>query len=144
MSFDLKISNGDLSISSTGDFAIVTDTPKLEQDVLKIVSTPLNGNPFFPGYGSVLSKSSIGDIIDFQFTSSFITSNITNALQILQTYQSLQLSSGQKVTAAELLAAVKSVQVYENPDDPRYYQVSINILSKALTVVSPTFTLGPN
>ena len=39
MSFDIKISQGDLAIGSDGDLARVEDTDKLVQDVLKILMT---------------------------------------------------------------------------------------------------------
>lgn len=143
MSFDLKISNGDFVISSTGDLKTVIDNEKLNQDTLKVLSTPLNSNPFFPWYGCGISKSNIGNPNDFQFFSSFVTSQIHSSLTILQQLQSVQLSTGQKVTAGELLAAIKQVQVIENQTDSRYYRVTISELTKALNVINSNFDIGP-
>lgn len=142
MSFDLKISNGDLSIGNNGDLSVVENTEKLIQDIYKIILTPMGANKSFPGYGTML-KASIGSLQDLQFISSFTSSQIATALATLQKLQTIQASLGQKVTAAETLAALKDVQVQQHPIDPRLYRVSIQAISKALTNVSPTFNVTP-
>lgn len=142
MSFDLKVMNGDLQISSTGDLQTVENTEKLIQDILKIVTTPVGGNPFFPWYGSPISTSLIGSSLDFQFVSSLASDQIRSALQTLQKYQSAQASSGQKITAAEMLAAVQQVKVERNQTDPRYFRVVIKALTKALTPATTSFDVG--
>ena len=51
MSYDLKLENGDLRISNTGDLILVIDNEKLLQDAIKILITPLGGNKTHPWYG---------------------------------------------------------------------------------------------
>ncbi len=41
MSFDLKLDNGDLRISNTGDITTIRDNEKLLQDAMKILITPV-------------------------------------------------------------------------------------------------------
>lgn len=143
MSFDLKIKNGDLQISSTGDLQKVENTEKLIQDILKIVTTPIGGNPFFPWYGSPISNSLIGNPFSFQFVGSMASNQIRQALETLQKWQSAQTSAGQTVTPAELLAAVEEVKVERNQADPRYYRVVIKALTKAFTPANTSFDLDP-
>lgn len=133
MSFDLKIKNGDLHISSTGDLQKVQDTEKLIQDILKIVTTPLGSNPFFPWYGSSVSSSLIGNPFSFQFVGNLASSQIRESLETLQKWQNVQTSSGQSVTPYELLAAIQEVKVERNQIDPRYFRIVIKALTKALT-----------
>lgn len=141
MSFDLRIKNGDLQISSTGDLQKVEDTEKLIQDILKILSIPLGGNPSFPWYGSSISTSLIGNPFNFQFTSSLTSAQIRDALEILQKLQNIQ-AGRQAVSPAELLAAIQEVRVERNQTDPRYFRVVIKALTKALTSVSTSFDVG--
>lgn len=142
MSFDLKIKNGDLQISSTGDLQKVQDTEKLIQDILKIVTTPLGGNPFFPWYGSSISSSLIGNPFSFQFVGNLASSQIRESLETLQKWQTAQTSSGQSVTPYELLAAIQEVKVERNQTDPRYFRVVIKALTKALTPANTALDIG--
>lgn len=142
MSFDLKIKNGDLQISSTGDLQKVQDTEKLIQDILKIVTTPMGGNPFFPWYGSSMNSSLIGNSFNFQFVGNIASSQIRESIETLQKWQGIQAGSGQTVSPAELLAAIKEVKVERNQVDPRYFRVVIKALTKALTDASTAFDVG--
>lgn len=137
MSFDLKISNRDLVIVN-GDFQKISGTEKLIQDILKIVMTPMGGNPFFTYYGSLINGSMIGSALDFQFSSGIASDQLRSALETLQNLQRAQMASSQKVTADELLAAVQSVEVLRNPVDPRYFSIFITVLTKALTQATAT------
>lgn len=133
MSYDLKIKNGDLQIASTGDLQKVENTDKLIQDILKIVTTPVGSNPFFPWYGSAISSSLIGNPFNFQFVGTLASSQIRESLEILQKWQTIQASSGQTVTPTELLAAIQEVKITRNQTDPRYFRIVIKALTKALT-----------
>ena len=121
MSFDLRIKEGDLAIGSDGDLEILSGVEKLVQDVLKILQTPLGGNPFFPWYGSLVSTALVGSVMDFRFTETAAQQQIRSNLETLQRLQRQQLSNGQKVTADEQLAAVQSVVVKRNTVDPTYF-----------------------
>lgn len=142
MSFDLKIAEGDLQISSTGDLQQVQDTEKLIQDMLKIVTTPIGGNPHFPWYGSSINSSLVGNPFSFQFIGNIASSQIRESIETLQKWQNVQAGSGQTVTPAELLAAIQEVRVDRDPSDPRKFFVVIKALTKALTPAVTAFDVG--
>lgn len=141
MSFDIKISQGDLAIGSDGDLARVEDTDKLVQDVLKILMTPIGANPFHSWYGSLLPATLVGNPYEEEFIATIANNQIRSSLEALQNLQRAQAASDQKVTPSELLAAVKDVQVNRDPVDPRYFSVFITILTKGLSTVRTSFTV---
>lgn len=142
LSFDFKLEGGDLKISSNGDLAIVENTEKLIQDLLKIALTPVGSNPTAPWYGSGLSTASIGSAYDFEFMSTMATNYLRNSVELLQALQKEQ-SKYQKVTAAEQIAAIKDISIERSPDDPRYFKVTIQVYTRSLTVVTTDFTISP-
>jgi phage baseplate assembly protein W len=132
MSFDFRINKGDIALGSDGDLDKVFDTEKLIQDVLKILSTPLGGNKFFSWYGSHLTDASIGQVADRKFINTMVNQIIRSNLETLQKLQKQQAASGQRVTAAELIAAVQGVSVNRNIVDPTFWRVVAVVLSKDL------------
>ena len=140
MSFDLKLFNGDL-VFKNGDLDTVEDTPKLVQDVLKLVSTELGSNPFWPGYGSPIGQTMIGSSYDQEFIQDVATSQLQQSLQQLQTTQFDQLKQNQIVTPDEQIAAFQNIQVSRAADDPRYYIVSLTVISKAFQRIPISFTV---
>lgn len=141
MSFDLKIEDGDLRIGSNGDLAVVEHSEKMIQDVLKILMTPLNGNIFFPWYGSPISKSLIGAAFEGKFIAAIATNQIRNALETLKNLQEDQLTGGQFVSSREQIAAIEDISVQRNEVDPRIFRVGITVLSKAFTTTRTNFQL---
>jgi hypothetical protein len=141
MSFDLKISDGDLVIGSNGDLQQVTNTDKLIQDLLKIAITPLGGNPFYPWYGSPISKSLIGTSFSTDFIASVASSQLRSSLETLQKLQRAQ-AAAQGMTALEQLAAIQEVRIERNMTDPRFFTVIIKALTKALTTVKTEFAVN--
>lgn len=143
MSFDLKLVNGDLVIGSDGDVTKVENTDKLVQDILKILLTPVKGNPFHPAYGSYLTNAIIGNILPDSFVVSSAENQIKSSLQNLMTAQKIQ-STRQPVTASEALAAIQSVKVERNLGDSRFFEILVNVLARDFTSV-PTiqFTVNP-
>ena len=142
MSFDFKIVNGDLGIDTDGNFTKVEDTEKLIQDILKIVHTPLGSNLFYPWYGSAISKSLIGNVLDDEFLSSIASNQLQSSLNNLQRLQQKQALE-QRVTPFEQLAAVKDISITRNSIDPRFFLVIINALTHALSVVTTQFSVKP-
>ncbi len=142
MSFDLKITDGDLVISNSGDLKKVENNDKLVQDILKIAITPIGGNPFFPWYGSYISKNLIGNSLNFEMISTFANSHLRSSLETLQKLQKAQANSGQRVTAGELLAAIQETKIERNQVDPRFFRITIKALTKALNSVSTSFDAG--
>lgn len=139
MSYDLKIAGEDITIGANGDLQIVENEEKLIQDILKILFTPLNGNIFFPWYGSPLTKSLIGQVFEFQFIASIATNQLRNALEIIRDLQEQQISEEQFVSASEQIAAIENVEVEQNIVDPRRYRIFVRILNKAFVSVNTNF-----
>ena len=140
MSFDLKIFRGDLLITS-GDLTKVIDTEKLAQDVLKVLVTQVGSNPFFPWYGSLISGELIGDVIDFQFIESNAEQQVESALNTIKQLQNAQQNSSQRVTAAEMLAAVRNINISRDTIDPTIFSVDVTVVSRALKQVSVDFQI---
>ena len=142
MSFDFKISAGDWSIGPDGDIAKVQDTDKLIQDILKMVTFPIGGNPFFPWYGSPVSKSMVGQSFDMEFLSTIGSSQINTSLSTLQKLQSEQARS-QRVTPYEQIAAIQQVMIERNRVDPRNFSVLIKVATRALLSVTAELVIKP-
>ena len=140
MSFDLKILNGDLVIDTDADLAIVENSDKLIQDVLKMLMTPLGSNIFFNWYGSILAGTMIGSPFDGNFIASMAQNQIQSSLETIQNLQKEQATK-QIVSPSELLAAIKSVNVVRNQIDPTFFTISLALLTKNLTIANTTFNV---
>lgn len=140
MSFDLRVSNGDLVIGTDGDLQKVENTDKLIQDLLKISLTPLGSNKFFPMYGSAASDTLVGNALDFNFTSSIASSQLRNSIETLQKLQKIQANI-QMVTASEIIAVVQQISINQNVIDPRFISVVIKVFTRALSSVQTGFNL---
>lgn len=141
MSFDLKIINGDLVINN-GALRTVTDSEKLIQDILKICLTNVGSNPLYPGYGSFLSRTIIGNAM---YTSSIIQiakSQLNTCLTNLQSLQQTQVQSRQRVTADEQFAAVTDISVTRSTQDPRLFNVNIKGLTKGFKPITTAFQVS--
>lgn len=141
MSFDLRISQGDLAIGSDGDLDRVEDTNKLVQDILKILLTPLGGNPFHTWYGSLISSTLVGNAFEEEFLIKIASSQINSALETMQNLQKAQ-TAVQKVTPNELLAAIRSVDVHRNPVNPTIFSVFVTVLTKGLSTINTSFSVN--
>ena len=139
MSFDLKLFGGDLVIQN-GDLAIVEDSDKLIQDILKLVSTQLGSNPFFPAYGSPVSQVLIGTS-DVDFSQDVATQQLRASIERLKDLQQNQIKSNQIVTAEEQISAVQNVSIVQAKDDPRYYFVNLTVINKAFQSVPISFAV---
>lgn len=142
MSFDLKIEKGDIKIGSNGDLQKVENSEKLIQDILKIAITPSGGNPFFPMYGSSISRSLIGMPYNSTMVGSLATDQLRTSLENLQKFQKIQQQQGQRVTASELLAAIQQIRIERNQTDPRYFRIFINGLARDFTSFKTQFDIG--
>lgn len=140
MSFDLKIAGGDLVIDTDADVAVVQNSEKLIQDVLKMLMTPLGSNVWFSWYGSPLAGSMIGSPFESDFIESMAENQIRSSLETIQSLQKEQATK-QIVTPSELLAAIKSVVVMRNQIDPTFFTISLSLLTKNLTIANTTFNV---
>ena len=138
MSYDLKIENGDLRISNTGDLAVVKDNEKLLQDALKILLTPLGGNKAHTWYGSNVGDTLIGAVFDKDFSIDAASQQVRSAMDNLQMIQKSQ-SKTQIVTAAETISVVKDIYLNSNIKDQRLIEARITLLTNALTLVAVKF-----
>jgi len=141
MSFDLKITNGDLVLNS-GDLQTVVDSEKLIQDILKICLTTAGSNPLNPGYGSFISRTIVGNPLHTSILVQIAKSQLTSALQNLQTLQGLQVQSFQRVSADEQLAAILDICVIQNTTDPRLFTVTIQVLTKGMKPITTAFRVS--
>lgn len=143
MSFDLKIVGGDLVKNTNNDLSTVRNVDKLTQDILKVVQTQLGSNPFFPWYGSPISKSLVGRAYDSNFVSAIASQQLRSSLETLQQLQKVQmLKTDQLVTAEEQIGAIQGVKVEQNVADPRYYKITIAVVSKAFQTIYPTLNIS--
>jgi hypothetical protein len=141
MSFDLQVYNGDLVITNS-DFATIQGNDKLVQDLLKIALTPAGGNVLNPWYGTLINKSLIGSVLQNDILLSVAQTQLQNAIENLKKLQNLQVQSGQSVSPDEQIAFIQNISITQSPYDPRQYQTTINVLSRAFGKVSAVFTVG--
>jgi phage baseplate assembly protein W len=138
MSFDLKLIAGDLIIKN-GDLDIVEGSDKLVQDVLKLISTPLGSNPFFPAYGSPISKALIGKIYEQEFLEDIATHQLKSSIERLQQLQLEQLKQNQAVTPDEQIAVIENIKVSQARNDSRYYLIYLTVISKSFQRIPISF-----
>lgn len=141
MSFDLKLTSGDLVIKN-GDVDIVEDSNKLVQDVLKICSTPLGSNPFFKAYGNPISQALIGKAYEQEFVESIATQQLKASLDRLQQMQLEQLKQNQIVTPDEQIAAIANIGISQSANDPRQFGITITVISKAFQRENINFAIS--
>lgn len=109
-------------LSSTGDPLLVRNEDKLNQDVLKIITTEKGSNPYHPEYGSLLTTR-IG-LKAVSASKTLISEDVTSALRVLQRIQSLQREV-QEVTPKETLSRVLSVNTIIASSDPTLFHTDI-------------------
>lgn len=141
MSFDLQVLNGDLVIANS-DLSLTRGQNKLIQDVLKICLTEAGSNPLQPWYGSLVSKTLIGNALQTDIIFTIAKSQLQSALDNLKNLQNLQVASGQRTTPDEMIAMVKEIGIIRNQFDPRLISVKISILTRAFGRVQTTFNVS--
>lgn len=140
MTFDLKIKNRNLSISS-GSLEKVEGTDKLVQDVLKILLTPKGANKMNPWYGT-FSSELIGSGLDEDVTMNLMKSQITDSLDTLKKLQDSMLKSNLTVTADELIHAITGISVFSDPTNMLSVNVIVEILSKGFKNIKTTYSIN--
>lgn len=142
MSFDLKLINGDIVLGSNSDLSIVENGEKLTQDILKIVTTELGANKRFPWYGCPITQSLIGQVFDTIFLQSVGTNQLRFSITNLERLQKEQNRSNQLVTAQEQIGAIQKIDVFQNEIDPRFFNINLEVLSKAFRRVPMSFSVS--
>jgi len=140
MSFDLEIVDSDIKIKADGTISTITDTPKLRQDIIKIILTPLSSNKFHPWYGCSVTEAISGRNMPSNMMVEEIRTTVSQSLDRLKTLQIAQ-ASGQSVSLAEMISAIGEIQSGRNPIDPRQINVLISVLTKRLTKIEEIFTV---
>lgn len=135
MSFDLKIVNGDI-VFENANLAVIRGKDKLVQDILKMALTSVGANPLQPWYGSFLSKTLIGSVLQTDIVLTYAKSQLQNSLETLKKIQNLQVAAGVKMDPSEVLSFVKDISITKNSVDPRLYQVLIVVINKAFGSVN--------
>lgn len=141
MSYDLKITNGDLVLAN-GKLKTVIDSEKLIQDILKMCLTTAGSNPIHPWYGSFISRTIIGNP---NYTSVLVQigkSQLTTALQNLKDLQDLQVKAFQRVSADEQIAAISDISIIRNQIDPRLFDIIIKVITKGLKPITTAFEVS--
>lgn len=142
MSFDLKVSNGDL-ILVNGDLQTITGTNKLVQDIIKICLTPAGANIYQPFYGSFITKTLIGSVLDADITDAIAKNQLQNSIDNLKKLQQLQvLNTLQNVTPDEQIAGIQGISVNRDTIDLRQYNISVSVLSRAFQQVPISFSVN--
>ncbi|MFA5023429.1 MAG: hypothetical protein WC523_00530 [Patescibacteria group bacterium] len=139
MSFDISLINNDLSVQPNGAVKIVTDTPKLRQDIIKIIITPMGSVKNHPWYGCSISDD-IGRNFSDLLQLSRIQNNISKSLDRLKALQISQ-SSVQRVSLSELIESVGGIDVERDLSDGRQLNILITVFSKRLTKLEELFTI---
>jgi len=140
MSFDLKLDEGDVRIEN-GDLAVVYDTNKLTQDLLKIIITPLNSNPINPWYGSNVSLALLGNTFDLDFGLESARAQISTAVDNLLRMQ-LSQSQTQLLSPAESILSIKEIYVNTSNTDRRIVEAKVSVISAALSTSDIRFTIS--
>lgn len=131
MSWSLSVTNGDLSIGSSG-LNVVTGGAKLTQDLACDILEPMGNDPLHPTFGSVIDGGTdangnaipgvIGDAND-PSAATFVGAEIQ---RICRAYQAQQIARNQAdvatygkstLTADEALLAIQSIQITQAQDN---------------------------
>ncbi|KKN50070.1 hypothetical protein LCGC14_0636450 [marine sediment metagenome] len=140
MSFDFALVGNDLSILPNGKIRTITDTPKLRQDIIKIVLTPLGSNRFHMWYGCTVGEDTIGKNLPDNMMLLDIRTSIIQSLEKLKELQMRQ-AIYQKVTLSELMNLIGSVNAFRTKEDMRQIKIEITVYSRNLTKVEEELTL---
>jgi hypothetical protein len=132
MSFDLKIENGDISLSKDGRLKLVNGNSKLKQDIVKILLTNIGENKYHQEYGCLVGALKIGSTVDADFIKLDITESVENAIRNLMLLQKKQ-STKQYVAPSEIITDILNVDVTRDTSDPRLYSISVSVLTQQLT-----------
>lgn len=131
MSFDLRLEGGDLKIDNNSRLSTVENGEKLVQDMLKIITTQLGANRMFPWYGCPITQSLVGTAFDYQMSQGIATNQLRSSIENLQRLQREQLKEPQEVTPHEHIASILDILVDQNRIDPRFFNITVSVISKA-------------
>lgn len=141
MSFDLKLTNGNFDLDRTGTPALVRNEQKLQQDLLKIILTPIGSNKRYPWYGSTVNSSLIGRLLDPKLFDAEAQSVLEFAINNLIKLQKDQERSGQFLTPSEAISQIVEIIVEKSRFDGRQYNIAITVSTRRSNIITESFTL---
>ncbi len=118
MSFDLKLTDGDITFNEFGQLEIVEDAEKLAQQASKIVYEAQGDNLEDFQYGTIL-RSLVGQSGDGEVLKTMAFKSIDDALARLQSYQTQQELNGQHLSPKEKLVQYANFNITTSTTDPR-------------------------
>lgn len=125
MSFDIKLTDGDIEYGPDGDFVLVRDREKLQQDLEKVLLTKLGQDPGSSLYGTNLTDL-LGRRFDQETLQGLAGKSVREAVNLLQSLQFVQ-STEQEVTFEEIIGAIEALEVRRS---------SLNKLQLTLSVLT--------
>jgi hypothetical protein len=140
MSFDLKLSNGDLVLTASGQPEAVTGNDKIRQDILKILLTEEGDNSYHQSYGSSVGSLNVGENFGQSFTERSMEGSVSNAINKLITLQKFQ-SRTQFLNPAEVIVSIRNIQIYRDELDPRMWSIFVSVITQELEEVGQSVTL---
>ena len=140
MSFDLKITKGDIRINPDGTLEMVIDNPKLRQDIIKIMLTALGENKYHPTYGSDIGALKIGSIPSKALLEADLTRSAETAVRKIMSLQRAQ-AKRQYLRPGEKIISILNISAERNDIDPRQYNVFISVQTQALTPLTEVVTV---
>lgn len=123
MSYDLKLTSGDISFGVDGNPALVRDTDKLAQDISKILLTPKGLDAGNNLYGTTL-RGILGKPMDFSVIQGLAAKTVSQALSFLQSLQTIQ-SSEQTLTYEEMIGSIDAIAVVQTDDNSVEVQAAV-------------------
>jgi len=140
MSFDLKIKNGDLSLSGSGSLDIVSGNSKIRQDIVKILLTNIGDNRFHSRYGSDIGAFRIGNVSDQKMLELDIKRSVEDAIKYLIFLQKNQ-SRYQILPLSEIILDIVDIRADRDSADPRLYNIYISVLTQKLEPIEEIITI---
>tara|TARA_A100001011_G_C14300475_1_gene840532 strand:+ start:213 stop:644 length:432 start_codon:yes stop_codon:yes gene_type:complete len=140
VSFDLKISKGDISLQRDGSLSLVSKNSKLRQDIVKIILTDLGENKFHKNYGSAVGRLNIGSYSSRDVVDMDIRVSVESALKKLMSLQKAQARK-QFVSPGEMLVKILNVSAERDFSDPRLYNVYVSVLTGELNEIREGLTI---
>jgi len=141
MSFDLKLTRGDIELSG-GAPVLVQNKDKLLQDVLKILFTATGENQLHPWYGTPLLSRAVGQASNLEILRTEVMDAINFGLGNLKTLQQMQQQDNQFVTPQEMILKVTNVDAQLNELDSRKLVVSIGLVARSSELVEESFIIN--
>ena len=116
----------DQAYNTQGRILIVNFEQKLMQQIIKILFTRINSNPFVPGYGTTIPDIIYSAIRDDVSLRRQLLTEVSLAISKHKNITNYQ-SEVQSLTAREIIDSLGTVDVSRSEQDPRVFYISIEV-----------------